>query len=48
MLKTYINREIPTLFCGPTGTGKSVYVKNILMNELSPENYVNLEIGFSA
>jgi dynein heavy chain len=30
LLKINIMAEIPTLFCGPTGTGKSVYIKNVL------------------
>ena len=34
LLKTNIFNEIPTLFCGPTGTGKSVYIKNVLLNDL--------------
>lgn len=34
LLKLNIFSEIPTLFCGPTGTGKSTYIKNLLMNEL--------------
>jgi dynein heavy chain len=47
LLKINILSNIPTLFCGPTGTGKSVYIKNLL-NEL-PEGYTPpIEVGFSA
>jgi dynein heavy chain len=37
----------PTLFCGPTGTGKSVYIKNV-MTSLPKEKYTPIEVGFSA
>jgi dynein heavy chain len=39
--------EHPTLFCGPTGTGKSAYIKSVL-NILPKEKYTAIEIGFSA
>lgn len=40
--------EYPTLFCGPTGTGKSAYINNLLMNELDKSMYQSIEVGFSA
>ena len=47
LLTTNILNEVPTLFCGPTGTGKSVYIKNVIMKGL-PEEYSSIELGFSA
>ena len=40
--------NIPHLFCGSTGTGKTVYVKDVLLNKLDQIKYINAEIGFSA
>ena len=42
-----IKANIPHLFCGRTGTGKTIYVKDVLMNKLEPK-FINVEIGFSA
>lgn len=36
------------MFCGPTGTGKSCYIKNFILNELSSDQYSSIELGFSA
>lgn len=48
LLLLNIKEEAPTLFCGPTGTGKSTYIKNLLMNGLSKSQYASVEVGFSA
>lgn len=44
----FITNEIPSLFVGPTGTGKSAYILKVLENNLSSENFLTIEVGFSA
>ncbi|XP_054991966.1 LOW QUALITY PROTEIN: dynein axonemal heavy chain 12 [Sorex araneus] len=43
-----ITYDKPLLFVGPTGTGKSVYVKDKLMNHLEKEKYLPFYVNFSA
>lgn len=47
ILELNIYSDHPTLFCGPTGTGKSVYIKNVI-NSLPKTKYSTIEVGFSA
>lgn len=44
----FIQHEIQSLFVGPTGTGKSVYIQNVLLNKLNREKFITIEVGFSA
>ena len=48
LLETFIRNDIYTLFCGPTGTGKSVYIKNVIQNNLPKDKFTTIELGFSA
>jgi len=47
LLKLNINHSYPTLFCGPTGTGKSIYIKNYIIG-LPRTDFMTIEVGFSA
>ena len=44
----FIRYELPILFIGPTGTGKSAYVMDKLMNGLDRDLFIPLVIHFSA
>ncbi|OWK63542.1 Dynein heavy chain 7, axonemal [Lonchura striata] len=48
LLDLFITHGKPLLLVGPTGTGKSVYVKDKLMNNLEKELYFPFFINFSA
>ncbi|PAA47942.1 hypothetical protein BOX15_Mlig003862g8 [Macrostomum lignano] len=43
-----IEKSRPLMFVGPTGTGKSVYVQDKMMNELSKDKFVPHFVNFSA
>jgi dynein heavy chain, axonemal len=47
-LKNNIAHNMPTLICGPTGTGKSVCVQNVLNNQLDRHKFDSIKMGFSA
>ncbi|XP_056241890.1 dynein axonemal heavy chain 12 [Seriola aureovittata] len=48
LLDLCISYRVPLLFVGSTGTGKSVYVKDKLMNNLDKDLYLPFFINFSA
>lgn len=48
MQEMFIMNEIPSLFVGPTGTGKSAYIQNVLLNKLNKDKFLTIEVGFSA
>jgi dynein heavy chain len=48
LLEHCIKHKRPLLICGPTGTGKSAYIQNYLMNSLSKQEYMAFFINFSA
>ena len=48
LMEIMFNNNKPLLFVGPTGTGKSVYIKDKLMNGINRDAYIPAFVNFSA
>jgi dynein heavy chain len=48
LLRTLVRNGHHTLFVGPTGTGKSAYIRDTLMNGLQKDIFIPIFINFSA
>lgn len=48
LIDILIRHNKPVMLVGPTGTGKSVYIKDKLMNELDKNAFIPAFLNFSA
>ena len=48
LLDACLQRRVPVLLCGPSGTGKSVYVTRHLVKGLPSESFMPIIVSFSA
>lgn len=48
LMDILIRHDKPVMLVGPTGTGKSAYVKDKLMNELDKNEFIPAFLNFSA